>query len=118
MWRDILAAVIAAHVTITPVQHQHPKEHEDLHTKFYSTWMMPDNPAISCCSNKDCAPAQSKQVNGIWYGKRASDLNWRKIPNSKIEINRDSPDGQSHMCAPIVLGDTDTVYCFILGAGI
>ncbi len=115
MWRDIIAAVIAAQVTITPVQHQHPPEHVELHEKFYSNWMMPDYPSISCCSNRDCAPAEAKIVNGTWYAKRDTDKKWRKVPDSKVEINRDSPDGRSHLCAP--MSEPDGVFCFIPGSG-
>ena len=33
----------------------HPPQDMALHEKFYSTWRMPDNPALSCCNNADCS---------------------------------------------------------------
>lgn len=116
MVRFIAVALPLCAATVSFAQHSHHRpEHMELHQRFYSNWMMPDHPTLSCCDNKDCAPAKAKQVNGEWYAKRDIDLNWRKIPPEKIEINRDSPDGRSHMCAPLVEGQT--VYCFILGTG-
>lgn len=93
----------------------HPKEDEDVHTQFYSTWMRPDMPTVSCCNKLDCAPAESRMVNGEWQARRKGDKSWLKVPASKIELNRDSPDGRSHLCAQ--WGQVEIVFCFIAGSG-
>lgn len=114
--RMLFAALVAAFsFSATAQDHQHPPEHASIHEFFYKNWMRPDHPTLSCCDLKDCAPAILKNVNGVWYGKRATDQNFRRIPPEKMETNRDSPDGRSHMCAS--LNDNETVYCAIVGAG-
>ena len=80
--------------------------------QFYQSWMRPDNRAISCCHDKDCAPAQSKLVNGSWYARNSDDEDWVEVPFSRIERDRDSPDGQSHLCKSGVKGGIN-VYCFL-----
>jgi hypothetical protein len=50
---------------------QHPSEDMPLHEKFYSTWLMPDNPSRSCCNKADCYPTEAKIVGGHrrWHGQ-------------------------------------------------
>ena len=95
---------------------QHPPEHQALHEKFYQNWMQPENRAISCCHDKDCAPAQSKMVNGAWYARHSDDEEWVEIPARKIKTERDSPDGRSHLCKFKSAYGT-YVYCFLPAAG-
>jgi len=95
-------------------EHQHPARDQAIHERFYSTWMKPDNRAESCCRNTDCAPSESKFENGHWLARKLGELNWLKIPDQKIEQDRDSPDGRSHLCAGI--GEF-SVYCFVRGSG-
>lgn len=97
-------------------QSHHPPEHQALHSKFYSTWMRPDNRNISCCHDKDCAPAQSRLVNGNWQARNTDDEPWIDIPASRIERERDSPDGRSHLCKYGVTGNVQ-VYCFLPASG-
>lgn len=82
---------------------------------FYETWRMPDAPHVSCCNQNDCAAAlkATQDPMGIWHAQRASDGKWFAIPPEKVEVNRDSPDGRSHLC---VLADR--VLCFVAGSGI
>jgi hypothetical protein len=80
--------------------HHHPPQDAQLHEKFYSTWMRPDNPQISCCHREDCYPAEAKHENGTWYAKRREDGKWLSIPEEKIERKKDMPDQRSHLCAP------------------
>jgi hypothetical protein len=82
---------------------------------FYETWKMPDAPWISCCSEQDCAAAlkATQDPMGNWHAQRESDGKWFAIPPEKVELNRDSPDGRSHLC---VLNDR--VLCFLPAAGI
>lgn len=89
--------------------------HEGAAGRFYQTWNMPDRPSLSCCSNQDCGPVASRLVNGKWEAQEPEGA-WVEIPPEKIEINRDSPDGRSHMCGRKVMSGF-AVYCFIRGGG-
>ena len=53
--------------------HHHPPQDQLLHEKFYSTWHMPDNPAVSCCNDADCYPTEITYVDGNLYAKRRED---------------------------------------------
>ncbi len=105
-----------------PAQHAgHPPQDMELHRKFYQNWTMPDNRAVSCCHDEDCFPAQSKFEGGSWYGRKADDDEWTRIPANKIEQDRDSPDGRSHMCGRkfTYMGSSGgfTVFCFLPAGG-
>jgi hypothetical protein len=97
---------------------EHPAEHQAIHERFYSTWQMPDAPHVSCCHEQDCAPAQSRFVNDHWEARWADNDEWVPIPPGKVERDRDTPDGRSHMCGRRsgVRGAV-TVFCFIRGGG-
>lgn len=93
--------------------------HEGAVGKFYQSWMMPDNRGVSCCHDQDCAPAASRLVNGKWEAER--DGEWVQIPDQKVETERDSPDGRSHLCGKrySAFGNGGVaVFCFVPGAGI
>ncbi|MBV8819188.1 MAG: hypothetical protein JO022_12575 [Acidobacteriaceae bacterium] len=98
-------------------ERHHPSRDMALHEKFYSTWRMPDNPALSCCNNADCYPTDIKYVDGSIYAKRREDGKYILIPPQKVEHNRDNPDGRNHLCAPPpgLSNSSDTVYCFAMG---
>lgn len=102
-------------------EHRHPPQDADLHHKFYSTWQMPDNRNVSCCHDEDCFPSQSKFEGGFWYARKTDDEEWVKIPPNKIEQDRDSPDGRSHLCGRkytyMGAGSGFTVYCFLPAGG-
>lgn len=95
-------------------EHQHPTETITGATgKFYETWTRPDAPAVSCCDRMDCAVvSEVRRVGDRWHARRKSDGQWLAIPPEKVEYNRDTPDGQSHMCSRGA-----AVFCFIAGAG-
>jgi hypothetical protein len=95
----------------------HPPKDMALHERFYSTWHMPDNPALSCCNNADCYPTDVKFVDGRIYAKRREDGKYILVPPPKVEHSRDNPDGRNHLCAPppSPSNSSDTVYCFALG---
>lgn len=95
--------------------HDHPTQDAPIHERFYKTWMMPDNPSISCCHERDCYPTEARKTLTGWEAKRREDGQWLRIPESKIERNRDNPDGRNHLCAPPP--DGDRVYCFTIGGG-
>jgi hypothetical protein len=94
--------------------------------QFYSTWMRPDQPGSSCCNKIDCYATEVRFVGGNIYAKRREDGEWLRIPPEKIEHNRDSPDGLSHMCAPSPQTIANSyggyppgaVFCFKLGGAV
>ena len=94
--------------------HNHPSEDEAIHEKFYSNWYMPDNPARSCCSNYDCYPTEAQYDGRYWWVVSKWTGARLYIPTSKIELNRDNPDGRNHVC---VNPHNDEVLCFIVGGG-
>jgi hypothetical protein len=113
--------LLALLLMTTPVLAQHRTQDMPIHELFYETWMMPDNRKMSCCHKQDCQPAASKFENGQWWA-RWEDMpkdQWWPIPASKVEKDRDTPDGRSHMCGRKGGGFAPqfTVYCFIPGGG-
>jgi hypothetical protein len=106
----------AQEATHDATHRHHPPQDQSLHEKFYSTWRMPDNPALSCCNNADCYPTDIRYVDGKIYARRREDGKYILIPSQKVERNRDNPDGRNHLCAPPpALSPLDSVYCFALG---
>jgi hypothetical protein len=111
--------VVLFSVKVSAQEHRHPPQDSTIHEKFYSTWMMPDNRAVSCCHDEDCSPAESKFENGQWHARKVGDEgSFTPIPAKKIEMDRDTPDGRSHLCGRRwgMTGDL-TVFCFIPGSG-
>lgn len=113
-----IGVVIMLILFMTPVRAQEMGGHTHAGAvgQFYQSWMQPDNRAMSCCHDKDCAPAQSKLVNGTWYSRHSDDEEWIEIPARKIERERDSPDGRSHLCKFKAFHGA-YVYCFLPAAG-
>ncbi len=102
-------------------EHRHPPQDADIHFRFYQNWKQPDNRAVSCCSDEDCFPALAKNVNGTWYARKDETEEWVRIPASKVEYDRDTPDGRSHLCGRRYGFNNDnhfTVFCFIAGQGV
>jgi hypothetical protein len=100
--------------------HNHPAADVAIHEKFYSTWMMPDRPEVSCCNRQDCYPTEVRFREGFWEAKRREDGVYVRVPWEKVEKNRDSPDGRNHVCMPPpnhrgYLGMQ--VFCLALGSG-
>jgi hypothetical protein len=99
----------------------HRPQDLQLHQKFYKTWMMPDNRAVSCCHDEDCRPAEAHLKNGKWWARQEGDQgDFTEIPPNKVEEERDSPDGRSHLCGRRYGGGWSngfTVFCFKPGGG-
>jgi hypothetical protein len=96
----------------------HRPQDIELHQKFYNTWMMPDNRAVSCCHDRDCRPALARKINGQWFAKQEDDDgDFTPIPPNKIETERDSPDGRNHLCGRRNGPHDFTTFCFVAGAG-
>jgi hypothetical protein len=114
--------IATGHAQDSPVGHAHPPQDEAAHERWYQTWMMPDQPAKSCCNKADCYPTIIKYDGGgrLW-AQRREDGQWLLVPERKIERNRDNPDGRNHLCAPpptATYYPPNTVFCFSLGGGI
>ena len=93
-------------------EHHHPPRDADIHHRFYSGWMRPDMPTVSCCNLIDCSPAEARWVNGGWIARKFNETVWYRVPPEKVELNRDPPDARAHLCA---MGDK--VFCFIAASG-
>ena len=107
------------HANEYTLHNHHPPQDQDIHERFYSTWMMPDHPDQSCCQSKDCSPAETYWSNGHWMARKVEDKgNFTPIPDEKVEHGRDTPDGRSHLCGSRAWPSGDFgVYCFIAGTG-
>lgn len=83
---------------------QHPPQDILLHQRFYSTWRRPSGG--DCCNNRDCYPTRAvfDETLGLWRAERREDRKMVVIPKSIYDPEnpneRQSPDGQSHLCAP------------------
>ncbi len=121
-WRSIVVLMFAGLLfgaVRASAQHRHPPQDEPIHEKFYSTWMRPDNPNLSCCSQHDCYPTEARNEGGVWFAKRREDGKWLRVPPEKVEKNRDNPDGRSHLCAPRPeRAYSADIFCFTAGSGI
>lgn len=114
-------AVAMVWYTMTHAHAQEIHHHEGQSAavdKFYSTWYMPDQPSKSCCNKTDCYPTDIKYTGDLLYARRREDGRWLRVPEAKIERNRDNPDGRNHLCAPPPnTAQGDIVFCFSLGGG-
>lgn len=100
--------------------HEHPPQDEELHVKFYLSWMIPPLRNVSCCDKRDCYPTAVKNVGGTWFVERREDREWIPVPEHKIEQNqkdpKESPDGRAHVClGPPPYG---VLHCFTHGSGV
>lgn len=98
----------------------HRKQDMPNHLKFYNSWMQPDNRSVSCCHDKDCRSAEAHMKNGQWYARQdGDDGDFTPIPPQKVEQERDSPDGRSHLCGQRYgfNGNQFSVFCFLPAAG-
>jgi hypothetical protein len=127
LFHSLLAAAAFAIVvpsiatTASAQEHGHPPADMPIHEKFYSTWNMPDNPARSCCNKVDCYPTEATFRDGQWFARRREDGRFIPVPWSKVERNRDNPDGRNHVCMPPPNArgyPPDTIFCFALGSGV
>lgn len=112
-----LIGIVAA---LADEPHQHRPQDLEIHHKFYKTWMMPSNRAVSCCHDQDCQPAEARRLsNGQWEARQEGDTgSFTPIPPEKVEYDRDSPDGRNHLCGRrLGIGNDFYTYCFIAGAG-
>lgn len=121
MIRVLALALLLVPSLAAAQDHQHPTETiTGDQAKFYETWKRPDSPTISCCNLADCYATEARMQNGRWRARRREDGKWLTVPASKIELNRDSPDGRNHLCAPPpdrASAYENGVICFIAGAG-
>ena len=117
----VLLALVSTPIVAQERHAGHPAADVPVHEKFYSTWYMPDQPNKSCCNKADCYPTEVKFQNGQWFAQRREDGKFIPVPWSKVERNRDNPDGRNHVCMPPPSATSyqpNTVFCFALGGGI
>lgn len=110
--------VLAVSMLLVPAHAQenhHPPQDQELHAQFYSNWMRPDSPELSCCGKGDCYPTEIRIEDSKVYAQRREDGKFIFVPNAKVEQNRSSP-GCNHLCAPY--NKDDQIYCFIFGGGL
>jgi hypothetical protein len=98
LWADLvltsLAAIaIAFFITIaigaaSAQEHRHPQQDEQLHYKFYSTWMMPDNPKRSCCNKADCYPTEARFEDGRRVARMGNSYAFQPLRWSRIATRR------------------------------
>lgn len=121
MFVALFVTMIVVSVLAQAQEHSHPVADAPIHEKFYSTWHMPDEPIKSCCDKKDCYPTRAElRDDGHWWAERREDHLMMQIPHRKLEVNRSSPDGRSHLCAhaPTTPAAAITpVLCFVPGGG-
>lgn len=110
----LLLALLLFYPMAYAQEHRHPDQ--TIHgatALFYETWMRPDMPSSSCCNKSDCDVAiDVKRIGDQLWARKRSGGPLVSIPPEKIEVNRDSPDGENHICA---IGTT--VLCFVFGLG-
>lgn len=89
--------------------------------RFYSYWLQPNNGnrrITGCCNRIDCYPTETKTIGGNWWFMHRETRSWLPVPSNRVEHlqpdPRESPDGQSHVCAR----PDGYVYCFVAGSGI
>lgn len=85
----------------------HPPQDMALHEKFYSNWKRHKTNG-DCCDNRDCYPTRAvfDEALGLWKAQRREDGKMLIIPRDVYdpdhpELERESPDGRAHLCAPI-----------------
>jgi hypothetical protein len=105
----VLALVVPA---FAEEPHHHHGESAEVDA-FISSWKMPDNRAVSCCSKVDTYATEAKKVGGRWYARQRETGDWIPVPPQKIETERDSPDGRNY----VAMSPNGNIYCFILGGG-
>ena len=131
-WLALLATCLVALVMFMAMaafkvrgqEHRHPPEHQSLHERFYKTWTMPTNRAVSCCHDEDCKPAEAYMKNGQWYARHEGDTgDFTPIPQNKVDMglpdSPEPPDMRAHLCGRRYgfTGGEFTVFCFIAGSG-
>ena len=77
---------------------QHPAHDQEIHQRFYSTWMWPDNRRLPCCDNTDCSPAESKFENGHWMARKLGDDH---CSAHRVRIKEQRSGGASDAVTPV-----------------
>lgn len=125
--KTLLSTILLGLCLLTPAvahDHNHP-EHND----WYATLMQPDNPAASCCGEKDaywcddyyardgkayCRITDDRDIPGRPKVAVGTEI---EIPPHKLKHDRGNPTGHA-----IVFGVPNTwgfyVFCFVQGGGV
>jgi hypothetical protein len=95
------------------LQGMHGHGHDQLHA-WYETLRQPGT-GYSCCNNKDCRPTTAR-TRGETI-EVLVDGEWTVVPPSTI-LNENSPDLNTHVCAPKGPWKTKPIFCVVLGFGV
>ncbi len=70
-------------------------------------WKVPNNPAVSCCDNRDCRPTRAYMgEDGLW--RAWSGARWLTVPAERVLPTDLAKDGRNHLCSSL----DDFVFCF------
>lgn len=73
---------------------------------IYAPWRVPNNPAVSCCSEADCRPTQAfLDDDGEWQAWNG--YRWLPVPRERVLPTDYARDGRSHVCEK-----AGFIYCF------
>lgn len=85
------------------------EDHNSHHDDFYQFLQRPGGGG-SCCSNRDCRPADARVRAGHWQA--FIQKKWVDIPDNVILRETHTPDGGAHVCA-VIDNDLIVPLCFI-----
>jgi hypothetical protein len=88
-------------------------EGEDALAAWYRSLIAPDGK--SCCTTRDCAPAEARLVGDhweVWIVPYEGDPKWVSVPPDKV-LRRENPDGRPIVCRT----PNGFIFCFVPPAG-
>ena len=91
----------------------HGAGHEKLH-HWYKTLRQPGT-GYECCDQKDCRPTIAR-ISGADI-EVLVDGEWTRVPPGVI-LKAQSPDMNTHVCAPKGPWSPKPIFCVILGFGV
>jgi hypothetical protein len=92
---------------------RHGHGHDRLHS-WYETLRQPGT-GYPCCNNQDCRPTTARM-----RGRSVEvlvDGEWTKVPRNTI-VDTQSPDLNTHVCAPKGPWSPKPIFCVVLGLGV
>jgi len=91
----------------------HGLGHDKLH-HWYKTLRQPGT-GYACCDNRDCRPTTARVRAGAI--EVLVDGEWTRVPRNTI-VRRNSPDLNTHVCAPKGPWSPKPIFCVVLGFGV
>jgi hypothetical protein len=109
----VAALYLAACASAQELQGMHGVGHDKLH-HWYETLRQPGS-GYGCCDNKDCRPTVARVRDGIL--EVVVDGEWTKVPPN-VTLDIESPDVNTHVCAPKGPWSPKVIFCVVLGLGV